>query len=72
MAGVEAAAGADPEPGGREGGCDRGRAGPAGEHGSVGALWARAGWRPLAGSDRKSNSRGLDHVESCYLVKQAT
>lgn len=38
VAGVEAAAGADPEPGGREGGCGRGSAGPAGEHEGVGVL----------------------------------
>lgn len=46
VAGVEAASGADPEPGGREGGCGRGSAGPAGEHGgSGGPAGARAGWR---------------------------
>lgn len=38
VAGVEAASGADPEPGGREGGCGRGSAGPAGEHRGVGVL----------------------------------
>lgn len=39
MAGAEAAAGADPEPGGREGGCGRGSADPVvGEHGGMGVL----------------------------------
>ena len=47
MAGAEAAAGTDPEPGGGEGGRDGGSAGPGGERGGPGQVW---GWQHRLGS----------------------
>ena len=49
MAGAEAAAGTDPEPGGGEGGRDRGSAGPGGEHRGPGQVW---GWQQDASGYR--------------------
>ena len=71
MAGAEAAAGTDPEPGGGEGGCDRGCAGPGGEHGVLSRCGAGSKM-PLATGNGKPSFRSLKDMDIHRLTPQAS
>ena len=69
MAGAEAAAGTDPEPGGGEGGRDRGSAGPGGEHGVLGRC-GDGSKMPLATGNGKPSFRSLKDMDIHRLTPQ--